>query len=145
MILRPAVRADAAAVAPLLEQLGYPQDGTAATADRIQAWAEDRASAAYVAAAGDGVLGVIAVHVCPFFERDGAWGRIVALVVADRARRRGVASGLVAAAEVFAAARGCVRMEVTSSDHRREAHAFYQRLGYVDLAGSSSRFRRELL
>ena len=73
-------------------------------------------SAAYVAEEGDDVLGVIAVHVCLFFEPDGFWDRIVALVVSDRARGRGIGSQLVAAAESFAATRRCVRMEVTSGE-----------------------------
>lgn len=60
------------------------------TGARIQAWSEDPAGAAYVADAGDDVLGVVAVHTCPFFERLGSWGRIVALVVSDAARSRGV-------------------------------------------------------
>lgn len=144
MKIRLVRRADASAVNELLEQLGYPQDGQAATADRIQTWAEDPASAAYVAEDGDDLLGVIAMHVCPFFERDGSWGRITALVVSDRARGRGVGSQLVAAAEAFAATRGCLRMEVTSSDRRQDAHEFYRRCGYIHQAGKSSRFLREL-
>jgi hypothetical protein len=52
MEVRTAHRADASAVNGLLGQLGYHQDGQAATADRIQAWAGEPASAAYVAAAG---------------------------------------------------------------------------------------------
>jgi GNAT superfamily N-acetyltransferase len=142
--IRPACASDAAIVAELLRGLGYPQDDVAATAARIQVWAADPASAAYVADAGGDVLGLVAVHVCPFFERPGAWGRIVALVVAEHARGQGVGGRLVAAAEGFAAARGCVRMEVTSNDRRREAHEFYRRRGYVDQAGRSSRFLRDL-
>ncbi|MFJ8719630.1 GNAT family N-acetyltransferase [Streptomyces violaceus] len=144
MRIRPAHRTDASAVNELLDQLGYPQDGRAATANRIQTWAEDPSSAAYVAEAGDDLLGVIAVHVCPFFERDGSWGRIVALVVSGRARGRDVGSQLVAAVESFAATRGCVRMEVTSGDRRQDAHRFYRRCGYIDQAGKSSRFLRDL-
>ena len=144
MKIRPAHRADASAINELLDQLGSPQDGQAATATRIQTWAEDPSSAAYVPEAGDDLLGVIAVHVCPFFERDGSWGRIAALVVSDRARGRGVGSQLVAAAESFAATRGCLRMEVTSGDRRQDAHEFYRRCGYIDQAGKSSRFLRDL-
>ena len=142
--VRPARSEDARAVNELLDQLGYPQQDPAATAHRIRTWAEDPAGAVYVAAAGAQLLGVIAVHVCPFFERPGSWGRIVALVVAERARGRGVGSQLVAAAESFATGRGCVRMEVTSNDRRRDAHAFYEGHGYADQAGRSSRFLRDL-
>ncbi|WP_412102751.1 GNAT family N-acetyltransferase [Plantactinospora sp. KLBMP9567] len=95
-------------------------------------------SAAYVADAQGDLHGVIAVHICPFFERDGAWGRIVALVVSDRVRGRGVGSRVVAAAEYFAASHGCLRMEVTSGDRRPDAHKFYQRRGYADQAGNRS-------
>jgi GNAT superfamily N-acetyltransferase len=144
MQIRLAHTADAAAVNELLRQLGYPQDGTAATASRIQAWGDDPSSVAYVADADDGLLGLVAVHVCPFFERAGAWGRIVALVVSEQVRGQGVGGRLVTAAESFAASRGCVRMEVTSADRRQAAHEFYRRSGYLDQTGRSSRFLRDL-
>jgi GNAT superfamily N-acetyltransferase len=97
-----------------------------------------------VAEADRDLLGLVAVHICPFFERAGSWGRIVALVVSDQARSHGVGRRLVTAAESFAASRGCVRMEVTSADGRRDAHEFYRRRGYLDQAGRSSRFLRDL-
>jgi N-acetylglutamate synthase-like GNAT family acetyltransferase len=90
MQIRPARSADAEAINELLDQLGYPQDGQATMAARIQTWVDDRAGPAYVADAQGDLHGVIAVHICPFFERDGAWGRIVALVVSDRARGQGI-------------------------------------------------------
>jgi len=142
--IRPAHTTDAAAVDELLHQLGYPQAGTATTASRIQTWTDDPSSAAYVAEADGDVLGLIAVHVCPFFERAGSWGRIVALVVADRVRGQGVGGRLVTAAESFATSRGCVRMEVTSADRRHDAHEFYRRCGYLNQTGRSSRFLRDL-
>lgn len=144
MQIRPARPADAAAVNALLHQLGYPQDDAAATATRIRTWDDDPASAAYVADADGALLGLVAVHVCPFFERTGSWGRIVALVVADAARGRGIGGRLVTAAESFAADHRCVRMEVTSADRRHDAHEFYRRCGYVAQAGRSSRFLRDL-
>ncbi|WP_350276371.1 GNAT family N-acetyltransferase [Kribbella sp. HUAS MG21] len=139
--IRPAQPADAAAISGLLHELGYPQDGT--TAARIQAWAEDPAGTAYVADADGNLLGVIAVYVCPFFERTGSWARIVALVVAAQARGQGIGRRLVSAAESFAATKGCSRMEVTSADHRLDAHEFYRRTGYRKQ--TSQRFLRDLV
>jgi GNAT superfamily N-acetyltransferase len=144
MQIRLAHTTDAAAVNELLHQLGYAQDGTATTATRIQTWDDDPASAAYVAEADGDLLGLVAVHICPFFERTGSWGRIVALIVSDQARGRGVGGQLVTAAESFATSRGCVRVEVTSADRRQDAHEFYRRCGYVDQTGRSSRFLRDL-
>jgi GNAT superfamily N-acetyltransferase len=145
MRIRPVEAADAPAVNRLLEQLGYPQDGTATTAARIQSWREDPAGAAYVADDDGDVLGLIAVHISPFFERSGCWARIVALVVSDQARGQGVGGQLVAAAESFAAGRDCVRMEVTSATRRQDAHAFYQGRGYTIQTGLSERFLRDLV
>ena len=144
MEIRRAQSRDAAALNNLLQQLGYAQGDTATTAGRIEDWGKEDSSAAYVAEADGEVLGVIAVHTCPFFERAGSWGRIVALVVDEHARGKGVGADLVAAAEGFATSRGCVRMEVTSNDRRTDAHAFYQGRGYVIQTGKSSRFLRDL-
>jgi GNAT superfamily N-acetyltransferase len=144
MKIRPADRADASAVNELLDQLGYPQDDEATTADRIQTWADDPGLAAYVAESDGGVLGVIAVHVAPFFQRDGSWARIVALVVSAQARRQGIATHLMSAAESFATSQGCVRIDLNSADDRHDAHAFYQHHGYANQAGTSSRFLRSL-
>lgn len=142
MKIRPARGTDD--INPLLEELGYPQDDPATTAARVQAWADDPAGAAYVAEADGRLLGVIAVHVAPFFEREGTWARIVALVVSDEARRQGVGTHLLRAAETFVTTRGCLRLEVTSSNHRHPAHTFYQSHGYANQSSISSRFVRIL-
>jgi GNAT superfamily N-acetyltransferase len=144
MQVRPAATTDATAVAELLHQLGYPQNDCAATASRLRTWDDDPSSAAYVADADGNVLGLVAVHVCPFFERDGSWGRLVALVVSEQGRGQGIGGHLVAAAQAFAVSHRCVRMEVTSADRRHDAHAFYRSRGYVDQTGKSSRFLRDL-
>lgn len=135
--------ADAAVIAGLLSELGYPQS-EAVVATRLTGWLGAEQAAVFGWADDADLLGVIAVHVVPFFERDGGWARIVALVVSDRARRRGAGAALVAAAEEFALARGCTMMEVTSSRQRDGAHAFYRRLGYVDRCTDSGRFTRQL-
>lgn len=142
MHIRPAQPTDAETVNELLRQLGYPQDSTATTASRIRTWDDDTSSAAYVADADGELLGVIAVHSCPFFERAGSWARIVALVVSSQARGQGVGSQLMEAAEVFAISRGCTSMEVTSANHRQDTHEFYRRRGYQ--TGASSRFLHRL-
>ena len=144
MEIRSARVADAQAVNALLEELGYVQAGQSATADRIRCWLDDPAGAVYVSEADGVVQGVIAVQVCRFFEREGSWGRVTALVVSGQARAHGVGSRLLAAAEAFAVGNGCVRMEVTSADRRSDAHAFYRGRGYVDQAGISSRFLHDL-
>jgi ribosomal protein S18 acetylase RimI-like enzyme len=66
----------------------------------------------------------------PVLHEPGDWCRITALVVAERARRRGLARALVTEAESIARGHGCVRIEVTSALHRDGAHELYRGLGY---------------
>jgi GNAT superfamily N-acetyltransferase len=141
--VRAVAESDAVAVAELLGQLGYSADPVA-TRDRLARWAADESSAALVWEDGGEVLGVIAVHVCPWFEKDGNWARIVALVVAETARGRGVGRELMSAVERFARQHGCRAVEVSSRSTRTDAHAFYRRLGFVDHCAISARFYREL-
>lgn len=68
----------------------------------------------------------------------------MALVVADRARDRGVDAALVKSAETFAREHGCQFLEVTSNRRRKDAHAFYRSVGFLDGCETSGRFDREV-
>jgi len=135
---------DAPRLVILLEQLGYPSTEEDVD-DRLAYWTDDPASALFAAADDDDILvGVAALHVTPILEVTGKFGRLVALVVDDTVRGRGVGSLLVTAAEQHARSAGCLFMEVTSSQHRRQAHLFYERRGYRDTRDRSRRFLRAL-
>ncbi len=71
------------------------------------------------------------LHVGPILEVTGKFGRLVALVVDDRHRGRGVGRALMAGVEERARRLGCILLEVTSSAHRAASHRFYLGLGYV--------------
>jgi GNAT superfamily N-acetyltransferase len=135
---------DVPRLAFLLAQLGYPateQD----VHDRLAYWTEDPASALFaVADDRHSLIGVAALHVTPILEITGKFGRLVALVVDDAARGRGVGSMLMTAVEERARAAGCLFMEVTSSRHRHQAHLFYEGRGYHDTQDRSRRFLRPL-
>jgi GNAT superfamily N-acetyltransferase len=142
-MIREGSRADAAAIAELLTQLGYPHDPDAARA-RLEAWEGGERRLVMIAERGGAVAGFVAVAAVPYFERPGRWARIVALAVGRAHRRGGVGRELVAAAEEAAAGWGCVTIEATSSRRRREAHGFYRSLGYADRCECSALYRREL-
>jgi len=139
LVVRDATPEDAPALAALLAELGYPTPPDVVAA-RLAALvgAGDRA---LVAVDGSEALGLLTVHVTPVLHRPTAVGRLTALVVAERARGRGVGRALVAAGERALAARGCALIEVTSNRRRTDAHAFYERLGYT---GTSLRFAKTL-
>jgi GNAT superfamily N-acetyltransferase len=90
------------------------------------------------------LIGVAALGVLPMLEVTGRIGRVLALVVDERYRGRGVGQSLVTAAEEQARAAGCLKMEVTSSRYRTRTHKFYQQLGYEDICASSARFVKSL-
>jgi GNAT superfamily N-acetyltransferase len=74
-------------------------------------------------------------------ERDEPVGRLIALVVDAHARGLGVGRALVAHVEERARPEGCVQLDLSSSDRREDAHAFYRRLGFDD---ASRRFVKDL-
>jgi GNAT superfamily N-acetyltransferase len=129
-LLRGATPADAAALLPLLAELGYdlPEDLLRRKLEELTSSAAD---AVRVSESERGIDGVVAVHLTPLFHAPGHLGRITALVVRTDARGRGIGRGLMTSAEEFCWESGCRRVELTSGDHRDWAHRFYEKLGYA--------------
>jgi GNAT superfamily N-acetyltransferase len=140
---RAATAGDAAGIALLLRQLGYPTTEAEAKA-RLEYWSADQRSSV-IAADLDGVLaGVAAVHAIPLLEHKGWRGRLVALVVAEARRGRGVGRALVTAAESAAEVLGCREMEITSARDRAAAHSLYESAGYADVCYRAARYLKPL-
>lgn len=127
--IRSATTADAAAIARLIEQLGYPDAGAHFESRLEHMLASDRA-AVLLAVRDARVLGLATVHVLSVLNRvrDVAW--LTALVVDDSARRTGVGRALVAAVEEFARRSDCERLSVTTHEDRLLAREFYVRVGF---------------
>jgi GNAT superfamily N-acetyltransferase len=122
--------ADCTPIVLLMRQLGY--EVTAGMIDeKLRPLASSPADRLLVATLHGEVVGSISLHAIPLFHMAGCLGRITSLVVDERHRGAGIGSALLAAAECWFSTRGCVKVEVTSSDHRAGAHRFYQRHGYV--------------
>jgi ribosomal protein S18 acetylase RimI-like enzyme len=77
----------------------------------------------------DGLVGCAAFHVIPALQH-GPIGRILLLVVAAKARRRGVGRNLAAAAEAALAKRGCATIEIAGDIDLDTANAFFRAAGY---------------
>lgn len=127
--IRRVTREDAAAVAALSGQLGYPvaAEAIAARLERLLG-RDDQLVLAAVAA--DGALaGWIHAAEQDLVEAERRC-EILGLVVDGRRRRGGIGRGLVAEAERWAASRGLRQMSVRSNVAREESHPFYEAQGY---------------
>jgi ribosomal protein S18 acetylase RimI-like enzyme len=130
--------ADCAALAPLLESLGY-RAASATTARLLAAgFAAEGACRALVArspgadrvaGAEPEIVGFATTHVTPFLHRPPA-GRVTALAVLPEFQGQGIGRALLARCEEILLAAGCDRIELTSGSKRLEAHRFYRALGY---------------
>ncbi len=144
--LRPMQAADAAAVARLSGELGYPATAEQMTTrlEAVRRSAATQPAEVFVAcneSTGD-VVGWVHVAVPAMMAIDAQpdiWG----LVVASSHRGRGIGARLMAVAEAWARDRGYTSMWLRSSQHRVDAHRFYKRLGY-EIVKSQFTFSRPL-
>ena len=126
MNIREATAADAAALAALSTQLGYPaQPGEAEL--RLAALGPE--GAVLVAESDGAVLGWI--HVCGIrFFQSPPFAEVGGLVVDEAARGKGVGKLLLEAGARWAAERGYRKLRVRSNVVREDAHRFYEREGF---------------
>jgi GNAT superfamily N-acetyltransferase len=129
LAIREARPADAAAIADLLGELGYPAEA-APVQRRLERIAHDPSSRLFVAEVNGEIAALGGLHVLPLVEHDELGCMLTALVVGAEHRRQGVGGELVGAVEREARSRGCSRLVLSSADRRADAHAFYESLGF---------------
>ena len=127
-MIRTARLDDAAAIAALSGQLGYPAT-TEQIAGRLEVVLTRQDMGTFVAAEDGVVVGWIHMFGCERIESDPS-AEIGGLVVANGHRGAGLGSQLVAAGERWARSRGYAVVRVRSNVLRADAHRFYQREGY---------------
>lgn len=130
-LLRPAGLRDAAVVADLLDDLGYPCSPDDA-ADRIAQLEDHPGHQLLLLELGGRCCGLLALDLIYSLPLGRTSCRISALVVADHCRGRGMGRWLVAEAERRARQAGATRIEVSSAGHRKDAHKLYRECGFED-------------
>jgi GNAT superfamily N-acetyltransferase len=127
--IRRAKSGDAAQLAELTGQLGYPST-VAQIRERLRGIKPAAEHAVFVAeSAKEGVIGWLHVSRQVLLESETR-AEVNGLVVADGQRSLGAGARLLAAAEGWARKRGCKGMSVRSNVIRERAHKFYERNGY---------------
>ena len=140
--IRRARQDDAARIAELSGQLGYP------TTAREMAWRlkialREKNGACFVAeTSANGVVGWAHVSVTPLLEVERR-AELNGLVVDERVRSRGAGWSLLQAAETWARKKRCKGMSVRSNVLRERAHGFYERHGYEHYKTQKA-FRKKL-
>lgn len=140
--VRPAQMEDAGRLAALSGQLGYPCSA-GDMRRRLRYLLGDHDHAVWVAETGDGsIAGWIHVFIKRLLESDRE-AEIGGLVIDENFRGRGVGKALVEHAERWASARRLKSVYVRSNIVRKDAHIFYQKLGYR-IIKTQSAFRKPL-
>ena|ERR1700730_3887069 len=140
LTIRDAESGDAAALASLMGELDY-QTTTLEMGKRLHAILNDAHFRTFVAVVNGNICGMIGTLAHAIHEHNDLSGKIVALVVSNKMRRRGVASALIRAAEKDFAKRNIRRVTVTTHLRREHAHRFYEMLGYTK---TGFRYRKDL-
>lgn len=119
---------DAAALVELIGLLGARVDEKGVR-KRLTALARDKL-APLVATLDKHVIGLCGIHRMVTVHGDQPVGRITILVVAERARKRGIGRMLTEAAEDKLKKLGCSMVEVMGNDRLAPAQAFCRHMGY---------------
>jgi len=127
-VFRTARGSDLEALLGLVEALGAPV-ARETLARRLALLLAMPAHAVLVAEVDGEVLGCVHVQEFHALASEPA-ALVVALVVAGRARRRGLGRGLLAEAEAWGRARGLASLRVRTRAERGDAQVFYRARGY---------------
>ena len=127
--IRPAKADDSPRLAVLCTQLWYPSS-VEQVEQRLEQIQKDAQHCVYAAELPDGtVAGWIYVYLDPSLLNDPQ-AEIGGLIVDEGYRGRRIGECLLSEAERWAGEHGCRTVSVRSNVVRKDAHRFYERLGY---------------
>ena len=136
-VIRRATRADVPAIRDLYagDYLSANKDVVGSLGAALEAFDDIEArpdDTLYVAEIDGRVVGTLQLTILRYLTYGGARvGLIEAVHVAESERNRGIGRAMMRAAIEEARRRGCNRVQLTSNKQRKDAHRFYERLGYV--------------
>lgn len=129
MNIRTATAHDAEALAILLDVLGFPVSPKDVPA-RLQRYEAEGNGRVLVAEADGPVVGFAAMEISHPIHYAAPVCHLSAFAVLPDYQGRGIGRGLLERVESIARRHGCRHMVVTSAEHRQDAHAFYQAIGW---------------
>jgi GNAT superfamily N-acetyltransferase len=131
VLIREAHYEDSYELSYLMGELGYPTAPEEMT-ERLETLLPNSAYACFVACVNDQVIGMIGLTKGIYFEKNGCYARITALVVSEEFRGNGIGKQLVYHGEDWAKDQGCTAILLNSGKQRTDTHDFYRSLDYDD-------------
>lgn len=100
--------------------------------DAFSAIDADPAHLLVVAERSEALLGTLQLSFLPGLARGGAWrAQIEAVRVSGEARGRGLGRAMIEWSIAEATRRNCALVQLTTDKRRKDAHRFYERLGFA--------------
>ena len=131
VIIREARYEDSYELSLLMGELGYPTAPEEMT-ERLETLLPNEAYACFVACINDQVIGMIGLTKGLYFEKNGCYARISALIVSEEFRGNGIGKQLVRFGEEWAKEQGATAILLNSGKQRTDTHEFYRSLDYDD-------------
>jgi GNAT superfamily N-acetyltransferase len=129
--IRAASLNDAKEIAYLMSQLGYSTSANEMK-ERLRSILSTLSYMTFVAEIRGEVVGIVGIGIGCYYEKNGVYGRLLALVIDEKHRRQGIGASLVERDEGWLREHKVTSIVVNSSKYRSEAHCFYKQLGYEE-------------
>ncbi len=139
MKIRPATLEDASVIASLIGELGYPCEDEQIRGRLPKVF--ESGDKIFLAEIDDQIGGMICYSSRARLSSDQEVGRITAMVVHSRLRRKGIGRALVQFVEDYARKNNHAAIELTTRLDRREAHEFYSNLDFKE---TSKKFEKRV-
>ncbi len=132
VIIRDAHDCDIEALTVLMNDLSYPTT-VAEMRERFKSIVVHPDYRTILAVIDDEIVGMAGLHKGNFYEKNGMYLRILAFVVKQNIRNKGIGKILIKASEDWAVEQGLHTIIINSGnrDDRKVAHVFYHKMGYT--------------
>ena len=129
--IRDAFEEDSSALSSLVTELGYPTTPEQMEV-RLRSIAEQPSHKTLIAEAGGTIVGMIGACIGYYYEHDGTYLRVLAMVTSATTRNKGIATALLTAVEEWGKEQGASSVFLNSGNRkeREAAHAFYLKRGF---------------
>jgi GNAT superfamily N-acetyltransferase len=129
--IRDAFEEDSSALSSLVTELGYPTTPEQMEV-RLRSITEQPGHKTLIAEVGGTIVGMVGACIGYYYEHDGTYLRVLAMVTSATIRNKGIATALLTAVEEWGKEQGASSVFLNSGNRkeREAAHAFYLKRGF---------------